>query len=267
MQRHFCGWYFKCQSDTQTLAVIPATHGGSRSVQLISDNGVWSFSKGLGSSTFSDGGFRLDLHENGVAAEGTVIFGALSPIRYDIMGPFRFVPLMQCRHSVISMRHRVDGEIRINGCRYVFDHALGYIEGDRGRSFPKEYAWTQAFFDGGSLMLSAADIPILGSHFTGVIGVIMHGGKEFRLATYLGAKAVKTEDGEVCVQQGNYTFSAKLIEKKPHPLSAPVDGSMVRTIRESAECHAAYRLEKNGKTLFSFETDKASFEYEFGGQE
>ena len=41
MRGSFFGWYFKCQSDTQTLAVIPAVHqvGGKRtcSIQIITD--------------------------------------------------------------------------------------------------------------------------------------------------------------------------------------------------------------------------------------
>lgn len=28
MKSFFYGWYFKCQSDTQTFAVIPAIHQG-----------------------------------------------------------------------------------------------------------------------------------------------------------------------------------------------------------------------------------------------
>lgn len=265
MRKEFRGRYYKCQSDTQTLAVIEAVHGKSRSVQIITDDGSWSFSRCLDRCRFSDEGFFLDLHENGVSAVGKISLGPLSPIRYDIMGPFRFVPFMQCRHSVYSMRHRTDGCIRINGTQYEFRDALGYIEGDRGRSFPKEYAWTQCFFDGGSLMLSVADIPFSGVHFTGVIGIIAMRGKEYRLATYLGARAVKTSDDEVIVRQGGYTFSAKLLEKRGLPLNAPVCGSMVRTIHESAACRAAYRFEKSGKVILQFESDKASFEYEYGG--
>ena len=41
----FCGWYFRCQSETDTVALIPAVHtaGGKRSgsLQIISDAGAW----------------------------------------------------------------------------------------------------------------------------------------------------------------------------------------------------------------------------------
>ena len=68
------------------------------------------------------------------------------------------------------MLHSVSGSIWVNGREYSFEDGRGYWEGDRGRSFPKKYVWTQCSFPDGSLMLSAADIPLAGIHFTGVIG-------------------------------------------------------------------------------------------------
>ncbi len=277
----FRGWYFKCQSDSQTLAVIPASlRSGkvfSSSVQLITDSGVWQFDfpidayqeakKGFGvrvdGNVFDAGGIRLHLKNDSCTAVGEVRFGPLTPIRYDIMGPFQYVPFLECRHSVVSMNHSVTGEITVNGELFHFDNASGYLEGDRGRSFPREYLWTQCHLEGGSLMLSAADIPMLGLRFTGIIGVILWKGQEHRLATYLGARAVKIGDQAVTVQQGDKRFTARLIEKKPHPLNAPVNGKMARTIHESAACKGAYRFEIGGKTVFDFVTDRASFEYEY----
>lgn len=266
MRDYFCGWYFKCQSPTQTLAVISALHGGSRSIQLITDSGAWSFAEFSERNCFGKDGFALDLHADNVSVVGDVRFGKLLPVRYDVMGPFKFVPFMECRHSIVSMRHSVNGSIIVNGEEYIFTNALGYIEGDRGRSFPKEYVWTQCMFDGGSLMLCAADIPFAVLNFTGVICVINIHGKEYRLATYLGAKTRIIAGGEIIVSQGGYVFSAKLIEKQAYPLNAPLNGNMVRTIHESASCRAAYSFEKDGRMLLEFQTDRASFEFEYGGE-
>ena len=48
MHNYFCGWYYKCQSKEQTLALIPALHisEGRRScsLQLISNEGNWNIS-------------------------------------------------------------------------------------------------------------------------------------------------------------------------------------------------------------------------------
>lgn len=130
MGRYFCGWYYRCQSDTQTLAVIPSIHKTRGHnfcmIQLISDENAfhaqfpyYRYHKRdseirIGSSHFSNAGISLDIHSAKLRAEGTISFGAFTPIHYDIMGPFQYVPFLQCRHSVLSMRHRVDGEIRIN---------------------------------------------------------------------------------------------------------------------------------------------------------
>ena len=56
-------------------------------------------------------------------------------------------------------------------------------------------------------MLSIADIPFGAFRFTGVIGVVLLNGKEYRIATYLGATAVKITPEEIVVRQGNYILS------------------------------------------------------------
>lgn len=336
---YFQGWYFKIQNAEKTIAFIPAKHINSRgnttaSLQVITDTGAWSvsfpgyqyiehekpFFVRVGENFFSEDGMELNTAPRfecdrlrcpplpDLAVKGSVRFRQITPIAYDIMGPFCRVPFMECRHSVFSMTHRVDGCLTVNGEKYVFDNAIGYIEGDRGRSFPKEYLWTQCNFmdeDGGpaSLMLSVADIPLAGLHFTGVISVIWWKGKEYRLATYLGAKAVRIAEGAVTVRQGPYTLTARLMDwstgdaeeagdveeagganaaaplenvakgaRQPadarafsaHSLQAPVAGAMTRLIRESPACRARYIFSRKGRTLFALDTDKAAFEYEYG---
>lgn len=203
-QGFFYGWYFKCQSDMQTLAVIPAVHQTGRkrtcSIQIITETEAWAVEfpieefrrKGktisIGRNRFGERGVRLAVHEPGLDVKGRLYFSALSPLKYNIMGPFSYVPFLECRHSIWSMRHKVWGTVYINGTAYIFDGAEGYWEGDRGRSFPQEYIWTQCSFPGGGLMLSVADIPMAGFHFQGVIGIVLCRGREYRLAIIWGQK-------------------------------------------------------------------------------
>ena len=112
-------------------------------------------------------------------------------------------------------------------------------------------------------MLSVADIPMAGIHFTGIIGAVLWQGKEYRLATYLGARAVQIQNNMVRVIQGNLELEAQMLEASGRPLKAPAKGDMIRTIHESASCRAFYRFRKKGRTLFAFETDRASFEFEY----
>ena len=284
MKEYFGGWYFKSQSKTQTLAVIVAGHitGGkpSASVQIINDEGAWNipfpadvytvaedgFTTTVGENRFEKGGLTLAINTPECTALGSLTFGEWTPPKYDIMGPFCFVPFLECRHAVKSLWHTVSGTVTVNGVEYRFANDNGYIEGDRGRSFPREYLWTHCNFGQAgkdSLMLSIADIPFGLFHFTGLLCSIWHGGREYRLATYLGALAVYIGKNAAVIRQGNEELLVKLLEKKAHPLFAPANGAMTRTIRESASCRALYRFRKNGKTIFSFISDRASFEYEY----
>lgn len=281
MKDYFCGWYFKCQSDSHTLAIIPAihTHGNvpSCSIQLISELGNWTIPLPwqevemcqscpravLGPNQFSPQGVKLAICSPHCLAAGTLRFGPPSPIRYDIMGPFCCLPMLECRHSVFSMRHRVEGALTINGTLYRFHNAVGYIEGDRGRSFPRQYAWTQCLFPNGSLMLSVAEIPLGPIRFTGVIGIVRIGSQEYRLATYLGARAVSIAGGSIVVRQGDLQLTASLLERTAYPLHAPSDGQMNRIIRENVCCAARYQLQCGRQILLELDSPAASFEYEY----
>jgi len=279
MGRYFCGWYFRCQSDHQTLAVIPSYHktatGNSCEIQLITDSDAFhisfpyadfeknSRSISIADNHFGTDGIKLNIQKPDFYARGNLHFGPFTEIRYDIMGPFKRIPFMQCRHNIYSMHHRVSGEITINGVPYCFQNAIGYMEGDRGRSFPRKYVWTQCSFPDEALMLSIADIPLGEFHFTGVIGIVYLRGREYRLATYLGAKAIKIAPDEIIVKQGNYTLFVKPDKISGYPLHAPVSGAMNRVIHEHPSCKIYYRLEEGGIPLLEWEEKNAAFEYEY----
>ena len=279
MKKHFRGLYYRCQSDTQTLTVIPSVHKASGNafcnIQIITDTNTFHTSFPctapnrnsskiyIGKNRFDNRGITLDIQTTELQASGDLRLGSFTPIKYDIMGPFRYIPFLECKHSIFSMMHTVDGELTVNGKSYLFTNSAGYLEGDRGCSFPRKYAWTQCFFPEGSLMLSVADVPLGGTHITGIIGIILLNGKEYRLATYLGAKAVNIENEEVIVRQGNRTLTAKRLETPGLPLQAPACGSMIRTIYEHPSCKAYYRFEEDGRTLLELNVRNAAFEYEY----
>lgn len=282
MKNYFLGWYFKCQNEDESVAFIVARHQSKQqkncSLQIITNEKSYnidfpyeSFQKQrnifyikIDQYIFSDQKIDIHFNDKDLTIIGHLTLSELSPLKYDIMGPFQYIPFMQCKHSVVSMKHYVNGTLKINNKNYIFKNALGYIEGDRGYSFPKQYAWTHCFFDNGSLMLSVADIPFGLFHFTGIIGVILFHNKEYRLATYLGAKVIiKNETHEIIVQQHDMIFKAKLIQKNDLELLAPTKGNMSRMIRESVSCVASYCFIKKNQILFSFENPHASFEYEY----
>lgn len=281
MSGYFCGWYYKCQSDRASLALIPALHtcgaNTSASLQIITDQGHWNLPMpwpggtvqrtspymALGQSLFSPYGINVDAVGPGCRVKGLLRFGPPTPIHGDIMGPFRFFPFLECRHRVFSMYHTVTGQLTVNERTYSFDPGWGYIEGDQGRSFPRHYAWTQCCFPGGSVMLSAAQVPLGPMRIPGVLGLVCFGYKEYRLATYSGAKVEQNTSRLLSVKQKDLLLTAELFDKNPHALRAPVQGKMDRTVHESLSCHARYRLTKGDTLLWSHESWQASFEYEY----
>lgn len=279
MRNYFCGWYFRCQSNNQTFAIIPSIHKTKGyqfcTIQFITDSQAFQshfpysdFQKGdnqitIAGNRFGKDGISINIETPELQVLGKVRFCEFTPLRYDIMGPFSYVPFMQCRHSVYSIHHRVDGKISINGTAFVFDNAIGYIEGDRGYSFPRQYVWTQCSFPAGALMLSIADIPFGLFHFTGIIGTIFLNGKEYRLATYLGARVISLAPDHIIVRQSRYSLTINPRAPVGYPLQAPVDGAMSRTIHEHPSCNVYYRFEDDGRTLLEMDASNAALEYEY----
>lgn len=279
MSNYFYGWYFRCQGTEGTVAVIPAVHlsGQSRtcSVQVLTESDAWGQTfpasefhidsrrerMQVGKNMFSREGIHLQIEDRGMEVRGELRFGAFSGLKYDIMGPFAYLPRMECRHSVYSMRHRVKGELHIGSRMMHFNEGLGYMEGDSGMSFPRQYVWTQHFLGEGSLMLAAATIPFPGFSFTGTVGSLLWKGREYRFATYLGASVKMTADG-IHVRQRGYELKAKRLDIEARLLRAPQEGEMSRMIGENLSCKAEYQLSHKGKLLFCHETDRAAFEYE-----
>ena len=83
------------------------------------------------------------------------------------------------------MYHKVNGEMSLNNDRTpVFIDALGYIEGDSGHNFPKNYIWYNSILEDVSVTLAIATIPLFGFiKFTGLLCFIK--GKDFEYTKYL----------------------------------------------------------------------------------
>lgn len=281
---YFEGWYLKHQNKHgQTLALIPAFHidGAGRpaaSVQIISNRGAWwleypdeqlhisqkQFQVQIGRSSFSNRGIDLHIEQNGLSLHGTLRYGPFTALRSDIMGPFRLFAGMQCAHGVISMGHSLKGTLELNGERLDFSDGLGYIETDRGRSFPSAYLWTQCLWDGperGSLMLAVATIPLPVMSFTGCICSVFYRGREYRLATYRGARIEEWSPSGATLRQGKYRLKAELLKAQGQALHAPVEGRMERTIHESLCAEVRYRFWRGEDLLFQRIDRDASFEY------
>ena len=283
---YFEGWYFKHQNPQgQTLALIPAFHidrEGRRtaSLQVISKDQAWwleypeaqlqvsrqPFQVQIGQSSFGSQGIDLHIQQDNLSLCGSLHYGPFTALRSDIMGPFRFFAGMQCAHGVISMGHSLEGALELNGECLDFSGGTGYIETDRGRSFPSKYLWTQCVWGGperGSLMLAIAAIPLPVGGFTGCICSVLYHGQEYRLATYRGAKIEKWSPSGAVIRQGQYRLEVELLNEQRQALRAPVEGRMERTIHESLCAEVRYRFWHGDNLSLQHTDSNASFEYSF----
>lgn len=280
---YFSGYYCKHQGQNGTIAFIPAVHRNgdgvsSASIQVITENfshtfelpvheciiSPHSFFMKIGENIFCKHGIAIKLESDVLSISGALRYGAFTPLPYPIMGPFEVLAHMQCKHSVVSMHHSLHGSLRVNSRKMNFTGGCGYIESDAGTSFPIAYTWTQCTSVLGepvSVMLAVADVPVIGTSFTGCIASVLYQGELIRLASYLGARVILWQEGEIEIRQGAYTLSARrLFGEAPQPLNAPVQGEMKRTVHESCACTVHYRFERAGEPLFFFTGDAASFE-------
>jgi hypothetical protein len=271
---YFQGWYFKNQGAMDIISFIPAYHLNEHGMPLASLQVItpkeshqifypyeeFRASKQklaiqIGENLFTSKGIRLNILTDKLTVTGKLKYLALTPPKHDIMGPFRYLPWMPCQHNIYSLAHGIEGELMINGKRIAFHHGQGYIEGDQGNSFPKDYLWTQCTWkdeDYNSLMLSVADLQLGSIEFTGCIGIVYYKWREYRFATYLGVKIKRISPDELWVQQGKYELRVKILDKAENSLLAPVKGSMVRKVYESVNSKIQYRFTIDGKVMFDF---------------
>jgi len=155
-----------------------------------------AFDVRIASNHFTADRIRLHLDDEQGQVRGELSFETLNPwpvtlASPGIMGWYGWLPIMETYHSVLSLDHRIVGQLEINGQTIDFTDGRGYIEKDWGTNFPRGYVWMQTnHFDvpQTSLTASIAVIPNLGRHFAGFIVGLWHDGVLYRFTTYNGSK-------------------------------------------------------------------------------
>lgn len=256
MTNYFSGRYYRHQKNGNTICFIIGQTADTEFIQILTDDEVIQYDY-LDGSEINKTGLRMDYPE----VQGYVQYGNFLPLRSHIMGPFHFLP-MQCNHEIVSMLHTLDGSFIVHGKQIDLTGGLGYIEGDHGRSFPKEYLWLHCndFSEKISIMVSVASIPFCGIHFTGCICAITFKGKEYRLATYYGVRIHTANEKQVVLTQGHYRLDVRISNGHSYPLRSPKNGKMINTIHESNCAKAKFRFTKGDKVIFQTMSEHCSFE-------
>jgi len=298
-QAYFEGWYFKLVSaDQQTsLALIPGIslakkdphafvqvflvrHGDKPSLktdyvrfpidQFIADRKQFHVSVGMNQFSFTH--LHLDIRQANLTVLGDLQIENITPINKgflnpSIMGPFAYLPNMECSHGVLSLQHFFKGKLTIDGQVIDFTGGKGYLEKDWGTSFPSHYVWIQGnhFAEPNtSLFFSYANIPYLGLRFQGLISHLYLDGKHYRFATYNGGKVISEilsdRQAEYVIKKGPYRL--KLIGRIDDVVSLPSPklGKMDHTIKEGLSGHVSVWLMKGKTVLYQGETNLAGIE-------
>lgn len=277
---YFEGWYFRaidaeCRAPLSIIPGVAIERTGRRYafVQVIRGTGetMWfeypfedfAFSRErfdirIGPSRFAEREVHVELAGATGSLSGSLSLGEPSrwpvrPLSPGIMGPFRFVPFMECYHGIVSMDHTVDGTLLVNGEQTRFDGGRGYTEKDWGRSFPKAWLWAQCnrfSHQGMGLTLSIARIPWVGSTFVGSIAGLLHRDVLYRFTTYTGARVVsiaqRLDGADVVLEDTRHRLEVSLSGAVPGALRSPVLGAMEGTVRESLHGTARVRLSEIG---------------------
>lgn len=199
--------------------------------------------------------------------QANLLHSSLTPLhtsRYapTIMGPFSYMP-MECVHSIISLHHTVSGTLWL-GKTCIAIHGSGYMEKDRGTSFPSSYVWFQSnnCEDPAScFFFSLAHIPFLTGSFQGCICVLMIHGKQLCFATYLGCRVIEDRKSQqIVLKQYPLDLRIRLSGEKGSTLASPKQGAMQGRIQETLQGEAFLTLLCRGNLIKSWHFTQGGLE-------
>jgi hypothetical protein len=268
-KKYFEGWYFKHVSKNlehvysfipgislnpeNPHAFIQVIDGLTGKTQYIEyPLSSFSFSKKyfkvqVGDSVFTSDSILLNINSPLIKVSGRL--GYSGSVKYPasllspgIMGWYSFVPYMECKHGVVSVLHRIDGSLLIDGELLDFSGGKGYIEKDWGKSFPESWIWFQSnnFMNSDAcIMMSIAKIPWLGSFFTGFLGFLYFNGTFYPFSTYqkseITALGLADEKLTISFKSKKHKLTVIATLKNSGILLAPKLGEMSRRIKESID--------------------------------
>lgn len=277
-RQFFEGWYFKHHCGGRVLALIPglaldSNGDGHGFLQVIAgENASYlSFAKEefcwrdgvifLGPNRFSPAGVELHIDSPELTLTGRLDYGYRQALSRPIMGPFAYLPFMECYHEILSLNHCLRGRLCLNGTALDFDGGKGYIEKDWGHSFPGVYRWFQANdFGVRNVSVTAAIASIPRPRFTGCIAALLLHKKTYTFTSYQGVRILENREGFISLAQKNRRLEIAAGAASPLSLAAPRQGAMDRIIHEHAATRLNLRFFEDGRLVFAGESAAAGYE-------
>ena len=229
-----------------------------------------SFALCIGPNGFGESGLSIELP----GLRGRLAFrqNRLWPWRPwspGAMGPFSFVPGMQCKHGILSLHHGVAGTLALGTGTAgapareltLGPRAVGYLEKDWGSGFPRRWTWLQTnHLDGVDgpccLTVSRGVVPWVTGAFEGFIVGLLGPWGLARFTTYNGASCRQTVEGDTLrldLRRGR----ERLTIETPVPwggatLAAPQTlGGMSGKVNECLTARAKVEYRVGGRTVLS----------------
>lgn len=294
-KHYFEGWYFKYLSNNQevSFACIPGIslnkHDPHAFIQIYISKkdlktyyiryDIREFSYHpkkmvihIGQSTFLKDEIILSIHDDNLSLHGHLKHSDLHPIKTsimspNIMGPLTYLPFMETKHGIISMKHHVTGSLLYNEEAISFEHTVGYLEKDWGKSFPSKYTWLQCSnfrHKDTSFFFSYASIKYLGMTFKGLICILNVHHKEYRFATYNLSKVVsiKHSKNDISVTLKKGKFKLVIHAEATHfvDLPSPKDGQMNQFIKEGLKGNINLELYHKKNLIYKDEGSHSGIE-------
>lgn len=291
-KNYFEGWYFKNANRKDGISFIPGISINSKEkksfIQVITNTTSYFVNYNIDDFKFSSSPFHIKIANNYFSKDiikinindtiqnlnicGEINYSNLQKINTNvfnpnIMGPFSYIPFMECNHAIISMKSQTNGTIFINDTNLDFDNGYAYIEKDWGCSFPKSYIWMQGNNfqnSNASFILSIADIPFKLFSFKGIICVLKINNREFRFTTYNNTKLkeydVNKNSLNITLKRDSYYLNITSSFNNGHKLLAPCKGKMEKDIFENISSHLNITLKKENTVLFTDTSENCGLE-------
>ena len=237
---YFESWQLRHQAPGgETLSLFPILRidragGTTAAIRVESREGAWNIScpgesfqasEGLfqvwvKGSLFNRKGLWLDLRTGGMTLCGELRYGPFTPLKYDLMGPVGALPVFPVRRGVISMGHRLEGVLMLNGRRIDFTGGTGFIETVRGTKGPSASLWSQSIWReerSNSILVSVERLPTLAGPRVNCLCAALYGGREYRLASYRGASVERWSPEGTVIHQGPLRLAVEPEREGAHP--------------------------------------------------
>ncbi len=299
----FEGWYFKIvnKEATESFAFIPGVFWGNSKeeshsfLQVLEGNSVkynyhrflWDnfnathspFSVEINDNTFSLEGINLSIVTSQQNMRGSLNFSNLLNWQDKIyspgsMGPFNFIPFMQCYSQVCVMDMDISGQLTINGTVHNFNNGKGYIEKNWGNSFPISWIWIQSnnfSHPKTSLSCSIGHIPFWFTDFRGFLVGFYASGVFYQFTTMNGSTIkIEEKNNNVKINLINKTHTLKIQTESDSDsfilCKGPRNGKMIPLVNECLTGKVHVQLFENRSNKIILEDIGFATGIEYGGE-